>query len=96
VECNADTVGKFEEELIIDITGRNHADHPNGIPYRLIGETCVPGINITDLGSIFEEHRICKNLNVWQHLNAVSTSSPSSHHCAYRLVSPGRDVAARV
>ena len=74
VECNADVIGRFEEDLVIDISGRDQNDHPTGIPYRLIGEACIPSVNITDVGSIFEEHRICRNLSVWQHLNAVSSS----------------------
>ena len=77
VECNADQIGRFEEEVVIDISGRDQSDHPMGIPYRLIGEACVPSINITDVGSIFEEHRICRNLSVWQHLNAVSAPNPA-------------------
>ena len=71
VECTADQTGRFEEDIVIDITGRDHDDNPMGIPYKLIGEACVPAINVTDIGSIFEEHRVCKNLSVWQHVNAV-------------------------
>ncbi len=59
------------QEIAIDITGRDPADHPQGIPYRLVAEACQQAINVNDIGSIFEEHRIVKNLNVWQHSHQV-------------------------
>jgi len=48
------------QELAIDISGRSPRDNPAGIPYRLVAEACIPTINVDDLGSIFEEHHICK------------------------------------
>ena len=59
------------QELAIDITDRDPTDHPNGVPYKILAEACTPSINVDDVGSIFEEHRICKNLSVWQHHNQV-------------------------
>ncbi|XP_064641495.1 hydrocephalus-inducing protein-like isoform X2 [Lineus longissimus] len=73
VECVAESAGKCEEEIAIDITDRDPKDHKEGIPYKLIAEACVPTINITDLGSIFEEHRVCKNLSIFHHNNAVES-----------------------
>ncbi len=32
--------------------------------YRICAEVLIPGINTTDLPSIFEEHRVCKELGV--------------------------------
>lgn len=60
------------QELSVDIADRDPSDHSGGIPYKLLAEACIPSINVDDIGSIFEEHRVCKNLNVWQHSNAVS------------------------
>lgn len=61
------------QELSIDITDRDPSDHyPHGISYRIIAETCTPSINVDDIGSIFEEHRIVKNLALWQHHSQVS------------------------
>ena len=60
------------QELCVDIADRDPSDHSGGIPYKLLAESCIPSINVEDIGSIFEEHRVCKNLNVWQHTNAVS------------------------
>ena len=60
------------QELSIDIADRDPTDHPGGISYKLLAEACIPSINVDDLGSIFEEHRVCKNLSVWQHTNSVS------------------------
>ena len=50
---------------------RDPTDHPGGIPYKLLAEACIPSINVDDVGAIFEEHRVCKNLSVWQHSNQV-------------------------
>ena len=49
------------QELVIEISGRSPRDNPGGIPYRLLAEACIPTINVDDLGSIFEEHHICKS-----------------------------------
>ena len=62
----------FVQEVSIDITERDPKSYPGGIPYKLIAEACIPSINIDDIGSIFEEHRVCKNLSVWQHSMDVS------------------------
>ncbi|XP_073785286.1 hydrocephalus-inducing protein homolog isoform X1 [Danio rerio] len=66
VDCKADSVGSWEECLAIDITDRDPSDNPDGIPYKLVAEVCVPGIASTDIASIFEEHRICKNSSMLQ------------------------------
>ncbi|XP_025115052.1 hydrocephalus-inducing protein-like isoform X4 [Pomacea canaliculata] len=65
VDCVAETQAHAEEELSIDITDRNPKAYPSGILYKLIAEACIPSINTDDIGSIFEEHRICKSLNAW-------------------------------
>ena len=59
------------QDIAIDISDRPPTDHPQGIPYKLIGEACIPGITtITPdtVGSIFEEHLIVKQLNLFQYL----------------------------
>ncbi|KAL3860158.1 hypothetical protein ACJMK2_010318 [Sinanodonta woodiana] len=71
IDCVAEQIGKFDEELAIDIADRDPNINPGGIPYKLIAEACIPSINVDDIGSIFEEHRICKNLNAWQHSNQL-------------------------
>ncbi|KAK7505819.1 hypothetical protein BaRGS_00003090 [Batillaria attramentaria] len=73
VDCVAESQGRAEEEVSIDITERDPKTYPHGIPYKLIAEACIPSINIEDVGSIFEEHRICKNLSVWQHSNDMES-----------------------
>ncbi|XP_070194710.1 hydrocephalus-inducing protein homolog isoform X4 [Littorina saxatilis] len=67
VDCVAEAQGRVDEEMSIDITEREPKSYPGGIPYKLIAEACIPSINIDDIGCVFEEHRICKNLSVWQH-----------------------------
>ncbi|XP_048371298.1 hydrocephalus-inducing protein homolog [Sphaerodactylus townsendi] len=59
VDCLADSIGKSEEYLTIEISDRDPDDNPNGIPYTLIAESCIPGFVIDDVRSIFEEHQIC-------------------------------------
>lgn len=51
----------FSERLRVDISDRDPGDHPGGIPYALEGESCVPGLNVTDFVSIFEEQQVVKN-----------------------------------
>ncbi|XP_071959113.1 hydrocephalus-inducing protein homolog isoform X2 [Antedon mediterranea] len=65
VDCLAETEGKGDEDLAIDIHDRDPTQNPQGIPYKLLAEACTPGINLVDITSIFEEHRICKNLSVF-------------------------------
>ena len=63
------------QELCIDIMDRDPTDNPGGIPYKLLAEACIPSINVDDVGAIFEEHRVCRNLSVWQHSNQVGDRS---------------------
>uniref|UniRef100_H2XZ27 Hydin adenylate kinase-like domain-containing protein n=1 Tax=Ciona intestinalis TaxID=7719 RepID=H2XZ27_CIOIN len=65
VDNVAENTGKSEEFLSIDISDRDPVDNASGIPYRLLAEGCVPSINTGDITSIFEEHRICKNLHAF-------------------------------
>ncbi|CAL1528045.1 unnamed protein product [Lymnaea stagnalis] len=69
VDCVGETQGKEVQDMSIEITDRDPNSYKGGIPYKLVAETCIPGINVDDVGSIFEEHRVCKNLTVWQHMS---------------------------
>ncbi|KAI9095517.1 hypothetical protein DFS34DRAFT_651319 [Phlyctochytrium arcticum] len=60
VEFHSDTPGSFEEIAAIDISDRSPSDFPEIIEYRLIGESCIPGISAFDYAAIFEEHTLCK------------------------------------
>ncbi|CAH1779299.1 unnamed protein product [Owenia fusiformis] len=73
VDCITEQPGRCDEELSVDITDRDPADHPQGIPYRLIAEACIPAISTADIGAIFEEHRVVKNLSVWQHGHQIES-----------------------
>jgi hydrocephalus-inducing protein len=61
VDCAPETSGKFEEELLIDITDRNTNQYPNGIVYRFFVEAVIPTIAITP--DIFEEHTVIQNIS---------------------------------
>ncbi|KAJ3215867.1 hypothetical protein HDU67_010224 [Dinochytrium kinnereticum] len=65
VEFHSDTPGSFEEIVAIDISDRSPNDYLDVIEYRLIGESCVPGINTMDFASIFEEQTVCKRLELF-------------------------------
>ncbi|XP_035827636.1 hydrocephalus-inducing protein [Aplysia californica] len=69
VDCVGENQGKEIQDISIDITERDPTTFKGGVPYRLVAEACIPTINVDDVGSIFEEHRVCKNLSVWQHMN---------------------------
>nr|XP_054593766.1 hydrocephalus-inducing protein homolog [Nothobranchius furzeri] len=58
VDFVADQPGTWNQILVIDISGRNPSDHPDGIPYRLMAEACKPAIDL-DTTFIFEEHFLC-------------------------------------
>jgi hypothetical protein len=60
VECSPEAPGKFEEELLIDITDRNIQEYPNGIIYRLTSEAALPCL-LNSL-EMFEEHTVIPNL----------------------------------
>ncbi|XP_068693384.1 hydrocephalus-inducing protein homolog [Montipora foliosa] len=71
VDMIGENPGYCEESIAIDISDRQPTEHPQGIPYKLIGEACIPGITtITHetVCSIFEEHLIVKQLNLFQFL----------------------------
>ncbi|KAL8194575.1 UNVERIFIED_CONTAM: hypothetical protein K2H54_025175 [Gekko kuhli] len=61
VDCFADSVGKSEEYMMIEISDRDPEDNPAGILYTLIAESCVPGFVTDDVRSIFEEYQVCNS-----------------------------------
>uniref|UniRef100_A0A8C3KHX2 HYDIN axonemal central pair apparatus protein n=1 Tax=Calidris pygmaea TaxID=425635 RepID=A0A8C3KHX2_9CHAR len=71
VDCYAEPLGPCKEHLSIDISDRDPKDNPLGIPYTLLAESCLPGFVVDDIESIFEEHRICSNINLCQILQTV-------------------------
>lgn len=50
------------QDLCVEISDR-HKNDPQ-IAYKIRGEVLVPAINTSDIASVFEEHRICKQLGV--------------------------------
>uniref|UniRef100_G1MRN0 HYDIN axonemal central pair apparatus protein n=1 Tax=Meleagris gallopavo TaxID=9103 RepID=G1MRN0_MELGA len=71
VDCQAEPVGTYEEHLSINICDRDPKDNPLGIPYTLLAESCLPAFVVDDIGSIFEEHRICSNASLCHILQTV-------------------------
>ncbi|NXL46323.1 HYDIN protein, partial [Podilymbus podiceps] len=71
VDCYAEPLGTCKEHLRIDISDRDPKDNPLGIPYTLFAESCFPAFVVDDIESIFEEHRICSNINLCQVLQTV-------------------------
>jgi hypothetical protein len=62
IDCAPESAGKFDEDLIIDITDRNMKEYPNGIFYKLTSEAIYPVINNSI--EMFEEHTIIPNITV--------------------------------
>ncbi|XP_064020126.1 hydrocephalus-inducing protein homolog [Pogoniulus pusillus] len=71
VECAAGVPGPCQEQLLIDISGRDPRDNPLGIPYSLVAESCLPAFVTNDVESIFEEYQICSSSNLHQVLQTV-------------------------
>ncbi|NXW03107.1 HYDIN protein, partial [Fregetta grallaria] len=71
VDCYAEPLGTCKEYLSIDISDRDPKDNPLGILYTLFAESCLPAFVVDDIESIFEEHRICSNINLCQILQTV-------------------------
>ncbi|KAJ3142605.1 hypothetical protein HK100_000034 [Physocladia obscura] len=65
VEFHSEIPGSFEETVAIDISDRSPNDYLDVIEYRLVAEDCIPGINTSDLVSVFEEQTVCKRLELF-------------------------------
>ncbi|XP_064242784.1 hydrocephalus-inducing protein homolog isoform X2 [Passer domesticus] len=70
VECLAGQEGTCEEQLYIDIPGRDPKDNPLGIPFTLTAESCLPGF-AEDVMLIFEEYPICSSTDLSRKLQSV-------------------------
>ena len=53
----------FKEQLGIDVQHRSPSDHPQGIPFELCAESCVPGIVCDRPEAVFEEYTIVRELD---------------------------------
>ncbi|CAF3321831.1 unnamed protein product [Rotaria socialis] len=100
VECipESDVPRKFEEEILIDIADRNPTDYPQGVIYKLKSELIVPQIDTSDLSSIFEEHRLVRNLSSFQNIADSVTGGvygEEERRFQFRNVIVGRTSKAR-
>lgn len=57
--------------LAIDIIDRDPTDHPEGIPFEIAGEVCIPGIATDDYDSMFEEQAVVKKVDVLDGLKSA-------------------------
>ncbi|XP_006878929.1 PREDICTED: hydrocephalus-inducing protein homolog [Elephantulus edwardii] len=73
VDCVADSVGRCEELLAIDISDRDPRDQPAGIPYTLLAEGCLPAFVTDNNAVIFEEHQICSSTNLHHILQSTES-----------------------
>ncbi|XP_054864966.1 hydrocephalus-inducing protein homolog [Amphiprion ocellaris] len=98
VDCIADQLGSWNQDLLIDISGRDPSDHPDGIPYRLLAEVCKPGI-VLDVASIFEEHHLCHSssqLSSEQFCNAECIYVLEENKFIFNKVLVGQTTQARL
>ncbi len=60
VEVTFNAIGAkfYNKTLAIDVANRDQNDQPEGITFELAAESCVPGINTTEMDSIFEEQTV--------------------------------------
>ncbi|XP_059337753.1 hydrocephalus-inducing protein homolog [Ammospiza nelsoni] len=70
VDCFAGQEGKCEEQLYIDIPGRDPKENPLGVPFTLIAESCLPGL-AEDVLLIFEEYPICSSTDLDRKMQSV-------------------------
>ncbi|XP_028313928.1 hydrocephalus-inducing protein homolog [Gouania willdenowi] len=97
VDCVAEQLGSWNQGLLIDISGRDPSDHPDGIPYRLLAEVCKPGIDL-DMASILKEHYLCHNrsqLSSKQFLNAEGIYIRDENEFVFNNVLVGHEAQAR-
>ncbi|EFJ42226.1 hypothetical protein VOLCADRAFT_67248 [Volvox carteri f. nagariensis] len=66
---NAAGASTYSEVLGIDISERDFADQPSGIPIEVAGESCIPGIDAENTVAIFEEHVISPSLDPFNPIN---------------------------
>ncbi|KAL6479129.1 hypothetical protein MHYP_G00125620 [Metynnis hypsauchen] len=98
VDCVAEQAGYWQECLVVDITDRDPSDSPEGIPYSLIADVCMPEIAYKDIASIFEEHRLCKNSNILhceQYRDAMGIYVQDENKFIFNNVLVGRSAKAR-
>nr|XP_057932234.1 hydrocephalus-inducing protein homolog isoform X2 [Doryrhamphus excisus] len=97
VDCTAEQLGSWSQSLLIDISGRDPLDHPDGIPYKLIAEVCKPGI-VLDMASIFEEHYLCKSssqISTEQFVNAERIYILEENKFVFNKILVGQTAQAR-
>ncbi|CAF0941486.1 unnamed protein product [Adineta steineri] len=100
VECisESDVPRKFDEEILIDIADRNPVEYPKGLVYKLKSELIVPQIDTSDISSIFEEHRIVRNLSSFKNIADSITGGvygEDERRFQFRNVIVGRTSKAR-
>ncbi|XP_063024376.1 hydrocephalus-inducing protein-like [Melospiza melodia melodia] len=70
VECLAGQEGTCEQQLYIDIMGRDPKDNPLGIPFTLIVESCLPAL-VQDVTSVFKDYPICSSADLEYKLQSL-------------------------
>ncbi|XP_054152188.1 hydrocephalus-inducing protein-like [Melozone crissalis] len=70
VECLAGQEGTCEQQLYIDIMGRDPKDNPLGIPFTLVVESCLPAL-VQDVTSVFKDYPICSSTDLEYKLQSL-------------------------
>eukprot|EP00762_Andalucia_godoyi_P000512 ANDGO_05257.mRNA.1 Hydin len=66
--------GAFSRQVYLHVRDRDPNAFPQGLPYMLEAESCIPGINTTDLVSIFEEQQVVHGAESLNELKSVFVS----------------------
>ena len=94
VDCLPEQPGKYEEELLIDITDRDMREYPTGIVYKLSCEAALPGLHNSI--EIFEEHAIVPSLaHVDPKMLATGIYAELENRFVFNNVIVGRTAKAR-
>jgi hypothetical protein len=92
VEFHPEHPGSYEEVVALDISDRSPSEI-DVIEYKLLGESCVPGISNTDYNSIFEEHTVCKRLDLFSTQSQVFSEEDKVFYFGAYLV--GHQIQSR-
>ncbi|OAF70268.1 hypothetical protein A3Q56_01881 [Intoshia linei] len=73
VECAAETTGFWNEELVVDISGRNVEVNEETLIYRLIADAAWPNVDMNNVFNVYEEQQIVESLEIWKRPKTINS-----------------------
>ena len=65
----------YDQKIGLEIQNRDPDDEPRGILYELVAESCIPGINVDNFESIFEEQVVIPSQNSGSNISEMISSN---------------------